>query len=74
MCLLNTKSEAFSQFKRFKELIENESELKIKCLRSDNGGEFTSNEFNNYCSEQGMKRQLLAARTPQQNGFAEEKK
>ncbi len=56
ICLPNKKSEAFSQFKRIKELIENESDLKIKCLRSDKGGEFTSNEFRNYCSEQGIKR------------------
>ena len=52
VCLLKKKSEAFNHFKKFKELIENESDLKIKCLRSDNGGEFISNEFNNYYSEQ----------------------
>jgi len=69
--LLNNKSEAFRHFKHFKEQIENESDMKIKCLRSDNGGEFTSNEFNDYCSEQGIKRKFSAARTPQQNGVAE---
>ena len=73
VCLLNKKSEAFNQFKRFKELIENESDLKIKCQRLDNGGEFISNEFNNYCSEQGIKRQLSASRTPQKNGVIERK-
>jgi len=73
MCLLNKKSEAFGHFKRFKEQIENESDMKIKCLRSDNGGKFTSNEFNDYCHEHGIKRQFSAARTPQQNGVAERK-
>ena len=39
---LKEKSEAFMKFKAFKALVENEINHKIKCLRSDNGGEFTS--------------------------------
>ena len=73
VCLLKRKSEDFECFKIFKELVENEVELRIKCLRSDNGGEFTSKEFNLYCEENGIKIQFLAARTPQQNGVAERK-
>ena len=73
VCLLNKKSEAFTKFKRFKELIENESDMKLKCLKSDNGGEFVSNEFGNYCNEHGIKRQFSAARTPKQNGVVERK-
>ena len=73
VCLLKKKSEAFGYFKIFKELVENEGELRIKCLRSDNGGEFTSKEFNLYCEEHGIKRQFSATRTPQQNGVAERK-
>ena len=38
VCLLKKKSEAFECFNIFKELVENEAELRIKCLRSDNGG------------------------------------
>jgi hypothetical protein len=45
---LKNKSEAFEKFKAFKALVENETDLKIKCLRSDNGGEFTSNEFEEF--------------------------
>jgi transposase InsO family protein len=48
--------------------------LKIKSLRSDNGGEFTSNEFMEFCSEHGIKRKFLVARTPQKNGVVERKK
>ena len=44
VCFLNKKSEAFECFRIFKEMVENEVEMKIKCLRSDNGGEFVSNE------------------------------
>jgi hypothetical protein len=39
--LLKHKFEAFEKFKIFKEQVENEMDLKIKCLRSDRGGEFT---------------------------------
>ena len=73
VCLLKKKSEAFECFKIFKELVENEAKLRIKCLRSDNGGEFTSKEFNLYYEDHGIKRQFLAARIPQQNGVVERK-
>ena len=43
---LKGKLEAFMKFKAFKALIENEANINIECLRSNNGGEFTSNEFN----------------------------
>jgi hypothetical protein len=42
---LKEKSEVFQKFKIYKALVENETDLKIKCLRSNNGGEFTSKEF-----------------------------
>jgi hypothetical protein len=59
------KSDAFSTFKHFKSLVEKETESYIKCLRTDRGGEFTSHEFNQFCKENGIKRQLTAAYTPQ---------
>ena len=42
---LKNKDEVFNKFKEFKALIENHIENKIKTFRSDNGEEFTSNEF-----------------------------
>jgi hypothetical protein len=36
------KSEAFENFKVYKEIVENEMDSKIKCMRSDNRGELTS--------------------------------
>ena len=47
--------------------------MKIKCLRSDNGGQFVSNEFNNYCDENDIKRHFSVIETPQQNGVVERK-
>lgn len=70
---LSEKSEAFVAFKKFKNYAEKESGSLVCCLRTDRGGEFTSNEFNDFCSSNGIKRQLTASYTPQQNGVAERK-
>ena len=42
-------------------------------MRSDNGGEFTSNEFNDYCKESRIKRDITIPYNPQQNGMVERK-
>ena len=63
------KFEAFNCLQVFKELTENEIDMKIKCLRLDNGREFVSNEFNNYCDENHIK--IHFTKTPEQNGVVE---
>lgn len=45
MTLVKRKDEVFEVFKRFKLLVENQSEKKIKVLRTDGGGEYTSKIF-----------------------------
>jgi transposase InsO family protein len=70
---LKSKDEVFGKFKEFKALIESLSERKIKILRSDNGGEYTSKEFLNFCKDVGIKRELTTPYNPQQNGVAERK-
>jgi hypothetical protein len=54
-------------------LVENLSGRKIKILMSDNGGEYTSNEFGRFCRDVGIKRELTTPYNPQQNGVAERK-
>jgi transposase InsO family protein len=70
---LKVKSEVFNKFKELKELVENLSEKKIKILRSDNGGEFTSDEFKAFCKEVGIKREISTPYNPQHNGVVERK-
>ncbi|KAM1032295.1 hypothetical protein ACFX2I_035891 [Malus domestica] len=70
---LRYKSDAFSCFKKFKAMTELQTGLKVKCLRSDRGGEFLSSEFNHFCDTEGIQRQLSLAYTPQQNGVVERK-
>ena len=45
----------------------------MKALRSDNGGEFISREFKDFCSIEGIQRELIAPHNPQQNGVDERK-
>jgi len=71
--ILKDKSRAFETFKVFKSLVEKESECLIKCLISDRGGKYTSTEFNELCSTNGIKRHLTTTYTPQQNGVSERK-
>ena len=73
IALLKEKSEALEQFKKFKSLAEAEKEVKIKCISSNQGGEFTSDEFKNLCDKSGIKKQLTAPYTPQQNVVVERK-
>ncbi|KAM0993394.1 hypothetical protein ACFX2A_009186 [Malus domestica] len=51
---MKQKSEVFAKFKEWKTETENQTARKIKYLRSDNGGEYTSNEFTDYCKQEGI--------------------
>uniref|UniRef100_A0A1Y1KIF8 Integrase catalytic domain-containing protein n=1 Tax=Photinus pyralis TaxID=7054 RepID=A0A1Y1KIF8_PHOPY len=51
MCFIyfiKTKDETFSKFKEFKNFAENQQNTSIKVLRTDNGGEYCSKEFQMY--------------------------
>ena len=61
----------FDTFKKWKALAENETEKRLKCLRSDNGGKYCSKEFDSYCSHNGICREKTVPRTPQENGVSE---
>jgi len=69
--LLKEKSEAFEKFRDFKTKVEQESGVKIKTFRTDKGGEFVSQEFQDFCAKEGINRHLTAPYTPQQNGVVE---
>ncbi|GKF05058.1 retrovirus-related pol polyprotein from transposon TNT 1-94 [Tanacetum coccineum] len=52
---LKNKSEVFNTFKKRKAAVENETNLQVKCLKSDNGGEYSSREFIEYYAENGIR-------------------
>ena len=70
---MKNKDEVFRKFKEIKALIENHTEKKIKTFQSDNGGEFTSNEFKALCKDSRIKRELTTPYNPQWNVVAERK-
>ncbi|KAM2001220.1 hypothetical protein EV1_008213 [Malus domestica] len=63
--LLRHKSDVFHVFKKFKAIVELQSGFSVKKLRTDRGGEFTSNEFEQFCEALGLERQLTVAYSPQ---------
>lgn len=69
--ILKSKDEAFSRFKDWLAEVEKQTNKKLKCLRTDNGLEYVSTEFNNFCKERGIQRHRTVPGTPQQNGVAE---
>ena len=65
---MQKKSDTFGKFCEFKALVDVESGKKLKALRSDNGGEFILAEFKDFCSAEGIRRELIAPHNPKQNG------
>ena len=47
--------------------------MKLKKIRSDNGKEFDNTNIEAYCDEVGIKHEVSATYTPQQNGVVERK-
>ncbi|GJU62276.1 retrovirus-related pol polyprotein from transposon TNT 1-94 [Tanacetum coccineum] len=70
---LSSKASIFSIFKSFKKLVEVQSGSTLRFLRTDNGGEYTSNEFEDFLRQQGVIHQVTVPYSPQQNGVSERK-
>lgn len=68
---LKHKSEVFDVFKMWKAMVENETGLRIKKFRSDNGGEYEDTRFKKFCQEHGIRMERTVPGTPQHNGIAE---
>ena len=69
--VIKLKGEVFEIFQIFKASVERESGKRLKILRTDGGGEFTSNDFENYCQKNGIQHEVTAPYIPQHNGLAE---
>ena len=68
---LKRKDEVLSVFKRFVTLVEIGTGKRVKSLHSDNGEEYVSKSFQDFCDTKGIKRELIAPYTPPQNGVAD---
>lgn len=69
MYVLKTKDQVVDHFKQFHDLMERKIGKKLKCLRTDNGGEYTSHEFRSYCANRGIRYEKIVPRTPLYNGI-----
>ena len=52
-------------------MVETETGLKVKCLRSDNGGEYIDGGFSEYCVAHGIRMEKTISGTLQQNDVVE---
>jgi len=52
-------------------MVENQKRQKVKVLRPDNGGKYTSAEFKAYLASKGIEHQLSILRRPKENEVAE---
>ena len=69
--ILKRKNEVFEYFLEWKSIVERATSSKVKTLRSDNGGEYISNEFIEYCRKEGIRHEYTVPKTPEQNGVAQ---
>ena len=63
---MRNKSEVIDKFKEY--IAENGTP---RTLRSDNGAEYTSRKFKEFCRDLKVKQEFTVPETPQQNGVAE---
>ena len=79
---IKSKIEVLSKFQEYVNSVEKHTghqimklnilaEDDVKVLRSDNGGEYTSNNFAKFCGEKGISHEFTVPYCPQQNGVAE---
>jgi len=53
-CFIRSKNEVFGKFREFVNLVENQTGYKVKAVRTDNGGEYSSKVMAEYCKEKGI--------------------
>ena len=69
--VLQHKSDVFKTFKKYQIWTEKQTGHTLRILRSDNGGEYTSNAMSQYLSDRGILHQTTVPETSQQNGVSE---
>lgn len=67
---LRTKDQVLDAFKQFQVNVERETARTLKCICTDNGGEYIG-FFKHYCKRNGIRHEQTVPKTPQHNGVAE---
>ena len=61
----------FATFKKWKTEVENQTGLRVKSLRIDNGAEYDSQEFKEFCAKKGIRMIRTVPGRLEQNGIVE---
>jgi len=69
--LLHTKEDVGVTVCDVLAMLERQSGLKVRCLRSDNGSEFVNDAMNIFCHRNGIIHETTIPYTPEQNGITE---
>nr|GEX41388.1 retrovirus-related Pol polyprotein from transposon TNT 1-94 [Tanacetum cinerariifolium] len=70
---LKKKSQAPETIMSFIKRVENQNDIKVKQLKTDNGTEFRNSILVNFCDEKGISQNFSSPYTPEQNGVVERK-
>lgn len=68
---LRNKSEVVEKLKEYEALVTNQTGLRLKQIRSDNGREYVNEEFEQFCKQRGILHQKTVPQNPNMNGVAE---
>lgn len=71
--LMETKSEVLKYFMEYEAAVSSQFSNRISRIRCDNGGEYVSKDFRNFCKGKGIQVEYTVPYTPQQNGISERK-
>ena len=69
--ILKRNNQVFKKFLEWKALAEKSTGQELKIFRTDNGGEFTSTEFEEYLKKEDFRHELTGQKNPEQNRVAE---
>ncbi|GJT46458.1 retrovirus-related pol polyprotein from transposon TNT 1-94 [Tanacetum coccineum] len=70
---LMKKSQAPKIIMSFIKMVENQNDVKVKQIKTDNGTEFRNHELESFCDKKGISQNFSSLYTPEQNGVAERK-
>ncbi|GKB86703.1 retrovirus-related pol polyprotein from transposon TNT 1-94, partial [Tanacetum coccineum] len=68
---LRKKSQAPEMIMSFIIMVENQNDVKVKQIRTDNETKFRNHELKSFCDEKGISQNFFSPYTPEQNGVAE---
>jgi len=73
-CFWKPKNEAFNTYRKLAKVIQNEKGHNVVSIRSDHGGEFQNESFENFCEENWIHNNFLCNPTPQGHLIEDSKK